>query len=69
MDTIYSCMYKILIHLPYNESENKLFYLYASFRVIWWRNELMRGEFREFINRSSYNTQNLEIMVDLFGEI
>ena len=27
-------MYKILIHLPYYESENKLFYLYTSFRVI-----------------------------------
>ena len=26
--------YKIFIHLPYNESEKKLFYLYTSFHVI-----------------------------------
>ena len=26
--------YKTFVHLPYNESENKLFYLYTSFHVI-----------------------------------
>ena len=26
--------YKIFIHLPYNEIENKLFYLHTSFHVI-----------------------------------
>ena len=26
--------YKIFIHLPYNERENKLFYLHTSFHVI-----------------------------------